>query len=123
MPYYIANYQHANYQTKKKLFALQMLEKTGLLAHLTTMDAKTVIVFGSFSRWDWYKGSDIDVFIYGGEEPDFSTYRQKLHREIQVFTAKTKKDLKKFHAGLLQNILEGYRVKGSFDFVSVKAHA
>ena len=123
MPYYVSNYNHPNYQIKKKLFALQKMEHTGFLSHLTKLKAKTIIIFGSFSRWDWYKGSDIDLFIYGGEEPDLSTYRQKLNREIQVFTAKTKQDLKKIHAGLLQNILEGYRVKGSFDFVEVKAHA
>lgn len=124
MPYYIAQYLHPNYQNKKRLFALNTMEKTGFLNHLTAIKAKTVIIFGSFSRWDWYKGSDIDLFIYGSsDELDVATYENGLHREIQVFTAKTKKDLKKFNPGLLRNILEGYKVKGTFEFVEVKAHA
>jgi len=123
MPYYIGNYEHPNYQTKKRLFALQKMDTSGFLNHLITLPAQTVIIFGSFSRWDWYQDSDIDVFIFGKDTGlEQGLYELKLHRDIQVFTAKNKNDLKKFKPGLLRNILEGYRVKGTLDFIEV-AHA
>jgi predicted nucleotidyltransferase len=125
MPYYFGNYDHPNYRTKKRLFALQQMGNSGFLNHLQTLKkAQTVIIFGSLSRWDWYKDSDIDLFIFGSdEELQQGTYELKLDREIQVFTAKNKDDFKKFAPGLLRNILEGYRVKGTLDFVEVEAHA
>ena len=37
------------------------------------------------------------LFIYGDDDAlEQGTYERKLHREIQIFTAKTKSDLKTF---------------------------
>ncbi len=118
MPHYIGFFENPNFQSKKRLFALEQMQKTGFLSHLISLEkAKTIIVFGSFTRGDWYSDSDIDLFIYGDTE-DFEKYKYqtKLKREIQVFNAKTKEELKKFRPGFLRNILQGYRVKGLFDF-------
>jgi len=125
MPYYLGNYEHPNYQTKKRLFALQKMDVAGFLNHLTALpNAQTVIIFGSFARWDWRKDSDIDLFVYGNDAGlEQCKYELKLRRDIQVFTAKNKEELKKFRPALLRNILEGYRVKGRLDFVEVEAHA
>ncbi|MBR9683308.1 nucleotidyltransferase domain-containing protein [Candidatus Woesearchaeota archaeon] len=124
MPYYLGNHEHPNYQTKKRLFMLDEMSRSGFLQHLVTLPkASTVILFGSMSRWDWYAESDIDIFIYGDTEGmELGKYQFKLHREIQLFTAKTKKDFEKFGPGLLRNILEGYLVKGTLNFVEVMAH-
>jgi predicted nucleotidyltransferase len=124
MPYYLGNHEHPNYQTKKRLFILNEMSKSGFLQHLTALpNANTVIIFGSMGRWDWYTESDIDLFIYGDSKGlELGKYQFKLHREIQVFTAKTKKDFEKFGPGLLRNILEGYRVKGTLNFIEVAAH-
>ena len=66
MPYYLANHASSHFRNTKKVFALTKLHECGLLDYLTSLEeAKTVIIFGSFSRGDWYKESDIDVFIYG----------------------------------------------------------
>ena len=32
------------------------------------MNAKAVIIFGSFGRGDWHRDSDIDIFVYGNIE-------------------------------------------------------
>lgn len=118
MPYYVGNVQNPVYQNKKKVYALEKFQQTGFLDHLATLRAKVVILFGSFSRWDWYKDSDIDVFIYGDDD-DFEVgkYETLLKREIQVFTAKNEQDLQRFGIGLLKNIINGYRIKGRIDDV------
>src|SRR3989338_5143140 len=55
MPYYIGNYDSPTYKNKKKIFALNRLYESGLLNHLYSLKkARTIILFGSFSRSDWY---------------------------------------------------------------------
>ncbi len=118
MPHYIADFSSPDYKNRKRIYILNKFYKTGFLNHLMKLNANTVIIFGSFSRSDWHKESDIDLFIYGnGEELEQGKYEKKLGREIQTFICRTKEDLKKFRKGLLKNILSGYTVKGSFDFI------
>ena len=121
MPYFKASFESLSYRTSKKLFALAQMQKTGFLNHLLSLkEAKTVIIFGSFSRADWHAESDIDLFIYGNDDDlDIRTYSTLLNREIQLFTARNPADLEKFGSGLLRNILEGVLVKGKIEFVEV----
>lgn len=125
MPYHVGNFAHPAYRNRKQLYALSLFYKTGFLNHLATLpNANTVIIFGSFARADWYSDSDIDLFVFGkDDELEQGKYERKLCRDIQVFTAKTKEDLKKFRHGLLTNIATGYFVKGSLDFAEVDVHA
>ena len=125
MPYYVGNFENSAYQNRNKIYALEQFYSTGFLNHLSTLPrAKTVIIFGSFSRWDWHEGSDIDIFIYGDDD-EFKVieYETRLNRDIQVFTARTMNDLKKMGEGLISNILTGHLVKGNLDFIEVKLHA
>ena len=124
MPYYTSR-DSIEYQHKKKLFAYKKLYQTGLLNHLSELKkAKTIILFGSFARWDWYKESDIDIFIYGDPEGlNLARYELKLKKDIQLFTCKNKKDLKKLGPGLIQNIIQGNIIKGNLDFLKVKINA
>lgn len=121
MPYYVGNHEDPRYQARKRLFALEQFEKQGFLSHLAGLPkAKTVILFGSMTRWDWYKESDVDVFIYGDPEGfKEGEYWAKLGREIETFICKDKTELYKFPPGLLRNIIEGYRIKGKIDFIEV----
>lgn len=114
MPYYLANYTAPKYKMKKRVFALEQLEQSGLLAQLDSLpEAQAVYLFGSLSRWDWHTKSDVDIFIYGNEEGlDIFPYEQKLGREIQLFICHNNKELEHFNPALLHNILKGYRVKG-----------
>ncbi len=121
MPHYVGNYETAEYQSRKRLFALAKLEKQGFLSHAAGLPkAQTVILFGSMNRWDWNKESDIDLFVYGDQEGfDKGRFRAKLGREIETFVYKDKEALSKLQPGFLRNILEGYLLKGSLDFVEV----
>lgn len=121
MPYFQGHFESPAYRTRKRLFAISQLQKSGFLDHLISLPkAKTVIIFGSFIRADWYSGSDIDLFIYGSdEELDVEKYRALLKRDIQVFLVQFPADLEKFGPGLLRNILEGMFIKGKIDFVQV----
>ena len=84
MPYYLSNYEHPEYQNQKRIYALKNLHQSGFLNHLTTLKkAKTVILFGSFSRWDWHKDSDIDLFIFGD---DYNTSSETEKRTVRIST-------------------------------------
>lgn len=125
MPYYIGNYEHPSYQNRKRISALSQLYESGFLDHLGSLKrAKSVIVFGSFARWDWYKNSDIDVFIYGDSEGlSIAKYELKLHRDIQLFICKNKEELNRLGVGLIKNILKGNLIKGNLEFAKVGINA
>ena len=124
MPYYTANYDSPNYQNTKRIFAMEELHKSGLLNHLLSLKAQVIIIFGSLSRWDWYDESDVDLFIFGNAEGFKPVkYETKLHREIQIFHARNKKDLKKFGPELLNNIIQGEFIKGDIKTLGVLQHA
>ena len=92
MPHYISNYSSEEYRNRKRVFGINKLYESGLVNHLTGLNARTVIIFGSLSRSDWHAESDIDIFIYGDIEGlKISTYELKLGREIQIFHCETKK--------------------------------
>ena len=124
MPYHIAKYNSADYINAKKIFALEKFHASGFLQHLSSLKhAKAVIIFGSMARGDWYKESDIDLFVYGNaDELELGKYWLKLGREIQFFGCENKQELKKYSPALLKNILTGYTIKGSLP-VEVKASA
>ena len=124
MPYFIAKYEHPNYENKKKLYALNRMFETGLLSRLQSLkNANAVVIYGSFARGDWNTDSDIDVFIYGDpEELKFGTIWKGLGRGIEVHTVKTKKDIKDIRSGLINNVVKGYFVKGNVhDIAEVSA--
>jgi len=121
MPYYIANYNSSVYRNEKKIYALNFMLETGLLAKLDSLKkAKTVVIFGSFSRSDWGTKSDIDVFVYG--DPGKLKYGDIIgKRSVEVHACRTKMDIKAIESGLLNSVIKGYFVKGSVhDLVEVE---
>ena len=125
MPYYVSKYDTPSYRNRKKLFAFKMLYAVGFLNHLVSLPkAKTVILFGSFTRSDWYWKSDIDLFVYG--EPDglkLADYEIKLGRDVQVFNCRNQKELEKFGEGFIKNVIKGNIIKGELDFIRVGLNA
>ncbi|MFH0700828.1 MAG: nucleotidyltransferase domain-containing protein [Candidatus Woesearchaeota archaeon] len=114
MPFYTANFAHSNYKMKKKLYALEHFYKIGFLRHLELLDADTIVIFGSFSRADWHTKSDIDLFIIGSDEKlEKDKYESLLKREIQLFTFKNKKEIQKVNPYLINNVTNGYFIKGN----------
>ena len=118
MPYFISNWEHVDYRNKKKLYALHKLHETGLISKLQSLNAKTIIIFGSYVRSDWITDSDVDVFIYGdsGDMPYDSMWKglgfQGKSRTVQVHAFDTRKEMEDVKSGLLKNVLRGYVVKG-----------
>jgi len=113
MPYYTANFDHTNYKVKKKLYALEKFYETGFLRHLESLNAQTVVIFGSFVRADWHRKSDIDLFIIGNDDTfEKGKYEQILKRDIQLFTFKNIKEIKNINPYLINNVANGYFIKG-----------
>jgi predicted nucleotidyltransferase len=124
MPYYAQDFENPKFRSRKKLFAWQKLFDSGLLSHLNSLEkAKAIILFGSFSRSDWSKDSDIDIFIYGNDSQfQQGKYELKLNREIQVHHAQNTKDLKKMEK-MLPYLLSGIFIKGGVQDLGVKISA
>lgn len=124
MPYYVHDFHNPKFDIRKKIYAQQKLASSGLLDHLASLEkARVVVLFGSFSRSDWYKNSDIDIFIYGSDKGlKQGEYELRLHRDIQVHIAKDKNELKKME-GMLPYILSGNFIKGSIQDLGVEVHA
>jgi predicted nucleotidyltransferase len=121
-PYFCAGKDNAVYQSKKRLYALEKLYSSGFMQHLAGLkSARTIMVFGSMARGDWYRDSDVDVFIYGSAKGlDKHRYEKELHRKIEVHAFKDSKELHQVRSGLISNVINGYLVKGSVqDFVRV----
>jgi predicted nucleotidyltransferase len=125
MPYYISNYLSPEYKSRKRVFALNRLYESGLLSHLESLKhADTIIIFGSFSRSDWYNDSDIDIFIFGSPKGlRISDYELKLHRNIQLFICQDRKEVSGLGQGLIRNIIKGNVIKGNLDFIEVAVNA
>jgi len=124
MPHYVPINKSKTFQHKKRLFALKKMTESGLLSHLASLKkAKVVVVFGSFSRADWYDTSDVDIFIYGNDS-DFQQgkYELKLKRDIQVHNAKDKEELKRM-SRMLPYIVSGDFIMGSIEELGVDIHA
>lgn len=121
-PYYTAGSNNPVYYSLKRVYALEQLHQSGLITELLSLrNAKTVIIFGSIIRGDWYKDSDIDIFVFG-DIPDFNKkiYELKLGRHIELHTFENKEEIQEVKTGLIKNIINGYVVKGQIqDFAEV----
>ncbi len=73
-----------------------------------------IILFGSFSKAEINEKSDIDIAVFADENKKISlkSFEEKYKRSIQLFQFKTRKDIK--NEELLENILNGYILSGSW---------
>ncbi len=113
-PHHTAGPDNHAYKTLKRIYGLRKLQETGLMSGLLSNDkAKTIILFGSFAKGDWYKDSDIDIFVLG-ELTDFDkkTYEFRLNRNIELHEFRDRKDILKVGTGLIKNVINGYVLKG-----------
>ena len=119
-PYFTVGSNNAVYYSMKRIYLLEELHKSGLLPKLFSLkNAKTIIVFGSSIKGDWYKESDIDLFIYGDiDEFDKSVYELKLKRHIELHIFENKNELEKVKTGLIKNVINGYIIKGQIQDIA-----
>jgi len=123
MPYYIANRDSPKFRVEKRSHGLKLIEKSGLFEQIHSItEIKTAILFGSFSRGDWNKSSDIDLFIYGDASRfEKGKFENKLSREIQLFNYSDPKKIKEeLDPKLVPNIIKGFNIKGTLEPFEVK---
>ena len=119
-PYYTAGTNNSVYSSLKRIYALEQLHKSGLIPELLSLKtARTVILFGSIIKGDWYRDSDIDIFVFG-DISNFNKqdYELRLHRKIELHVFDNKKDIRDVKTGLIKNIINGYVVKGQIQDIA-----
>ncbi|MBN2422426.1 nucleotidyltransferase domain-containing protein [Candidatus Woesearchaeota archaeon] len=119
-PYFTCGKDNVIYQIRKKQFMLNKLYNCGLISELLKNEKiKIAIIFGSSIRGDWYKDSDIDVFIYGNlGKIEKNKCEKKLKKDIELHVFKDKKEIDNVKTGLIKNIINGYVVKGNINQIA-----
>ena len=113
-PYFVVGKDNSVYKTKKKQYMLNILYDSGLIKELlTNQKIKVAIVFGSAAKGDWYKDSDIDIFIMGKTRVNKIKYEKQLSKDIELHVFQDKEEIKKTKTGLIKNIINGYLIKGN----------
>ncbi len=113
-PYFSAGNNNPSYYSWKRIYALDKLHNSGLIAKLLSLkNAKTIILFGSIIRGDWYKDSDIDLFILGDvADFDKNSYQSALQRRIELHMFHDTNEIRTVKTGLIKNVIGGYVLKG-----------
>lgn len=116
-PYFTVGNNNFVYYSYKRIFALNQFHNSGLISELLSLnEAKTIILFGSMIKGDWYKNSDIDIFILGKHNKlKKNLFEKKLFRKIEIHSFKNIKELKKIKTGLIRNIINGFLIKGNIN--------
>ena len=119
-PYFTAGRDNYTYYSLKRVYALEQLHKSGLIPKLLSLNAaKTIILFGSIIKGDWYKDSDIDIFIFGGLSGfDKASYEKKVHKKIDLHLFQNKSEIREVKSGLIKNIINGYPIKGGIQDIA-----
>ena len=119
-PYFTVGSNNFVYHSFKRVYALEQLHKSGLIPKLLSLKtAKTIILFGSIVKGDWYKGSDIDIFVLGNiSNFDKNIYELKLKKNIGLTVFQNKEEIKEVKTGLMKNIINGYIIKGQIQDIA-----
>src|SRR3989344_8906932 len=106
-PHFTAGTANPKYYSLKRIYALELLHKSGLIPKLMSLkNAKTVIIFGSIIKGDWYKGSDIDICVFGDiSDFDKNLYELKLHKNIELHIFQNKEEIHEVKTGLIKNVI------------------
>ncbi len=113
-PHFAVGSKNPFYYSLKRVYALEQLHQSGLISKLLSLkNAKTVILFGSIIRGDWYKTSDIDILVLGDIlDFDKNLYESKLGRHIELHLFHNKNEFQEIKTGLIKNVINGYLIKG-----------
>lgn len=119
-PFFTVGQNNPVYYSRKKIYALEKLYKSGLVKELLSLEsAKTVIIFGSMIKGDWYRDSDIDIFVYGKiNKFNKHIYEQKIGKNIELHVFESKKEIADVKTGLIKNIINGYLIKGQIQDIA-----
>lgn len=113
--YYVANKDSRAFIELCRAYWLQRFEKAGLIECLELEYlVPVVILFGSFSKAEVKRSSDIDIALFSvtAKVPNLGKFEKRLGRKIQLFQFKTKGDVK--NEELLNSILNGFMLSGGW---------
>lgn len=113
MPVYWANQADERFRYLKKINTLNLLHKTGLIQYIyDKCQPNVIILFGSASRGEDTKDSDIDLYVECIETNlDLIQFEKELKRKVQLhfYDSFNKVHSKELKNNLLNGIiLEGY---------------
>ena len=112
--YYVANKESKLFVNLSRVYWQLKFMKFGLIDNLNKeLISPLIILFGSFSKSEINKNSDIDfaIFTVSKKKVDLTSFEKKLKRKIQVFMFKNKKEV---NENLLNNINNGFILFGSW---------
>ena len=110
-PVYYANRDNDYFKFLKRLNIIRRIKESGLLNYLDeTCMPDVIILFGSASKGEDVKDSDIDLFLQCKEKKtDLMKYEKELKRKINLFF---EDNFDKLSNELKQNIINGAKLKG-----------
>lgn len=110
---YIFYYANKNNKTFTDLSRIYWKIKLNDLTEffIKNLTNPTIILFGSLSKAETKKDSDIDICVFGHKkELDFKSYETKLKRKIQLFFYESIEHIN--NKELANNIINGYVLEG-----------
>ncbi len=110
-PVYYANRDNDYFKFLKRINTLKAIKESGLLDYLNEKCMPEVIIlFGSASKGEDVKESDMDIYLQCEEKRmDLSKYEKELKRNIHLFF---EKKFDKLSEELKKNIINGDKLKG-----------
>lgn len=102
------------FKTKKINYFLEKIISSGLINEIISkLNPSCIILFGSISKGESVKESDIDLFIESQvkKEINLSKFEKKIGHPIQLFVESNINNLQK---NLLNNVINGVKLFGSF---------
>jgi predicted nucleotidyltransferase len=102
------------FKTKKIHFFVEKIVESGLINELIQeLNPSCIILFGSFRKGDSTSESDIDLFIETplSKKIDLKKYTKILRHPVDLFI---EKDLHTLQPPLVNNIVNGIKLYGSF---------
>ena len=108
---YIANESSPYFRLKKKISFLENVCKSGLIGYLEKQFYPgCIILFGSFSKGEYHKESDIDIFIQAKEKDyNLTKFERKLKHAINLFFDEKFSNLSN---ELFNNVINGIKLAG-----------
>jgi predicted nucleotidyltransferase len=110
-PIYYANRDNENFKFFKKLDMVAQIKESGLLNFVSeTCMPDSIILFGSASKGEDLKESDIDLFVLSNKEKlDLEKFEKKINRKINIMFSSNFSSLSK---ELKNNIINGVILGG-----------
>lgn len=110
-PLYKSNQNNTTYVHYKKIFNIDILNKSGLIDFLKDQCfPECIVLFGSYAKGEDTKTSDIDLYIQSKEKNiELKKYEKSLGRKIQLHF---REDFNKYAKELKNNIINGTILSG-----------